>query len=59
MSLFLFICLILLTRNWSLWVNNQHFIIGQAIEVIDEEVYLILQGGGVGRNIYFFQLQYF
>lgn len=42
-----FICLILLTRDWSLRVNNQNFIIGQAIKVIDEEVDLILQSRSV------------
>ena len=45
--LFYIICLILLARDWSLWVNNQDFIIGQAIEVIDEEVDLILQGRSI------------
>ncbi len=48
MSLLLFICLILLTRDWSIRVNNQDFIIGQAIEMIDEEVDLILQDRSIG-----------
>ena len=37
MSLLLFICHILLTRDWSLRGNNQDFIIGQAIEVIEKQ----------------------
>lgn len=30
--------LIFLFRYWSRRVNNEHFIIGQAVEVVDEEV---------------------
>ncbi len=32
--------------------NDQDFIVGQTVEVIDEEVDLLLQGGGVGRGNY-------
>ncbi len=33
-----FECLILLTSDWSIWVNDEDFIVGQTIEVIDEDV---------------------
>lgn len=34
--------LIFLFRYWGRRVNNQHFIVGQAVEVVDEEVDLLL-----------------
>ena len=34
----MFLLFILFSCDWSLWVYNENFIIGQTVEVIDEEV---------------------
>lgn len=44
---------VLLTGDGSLGVDNQNFIVGEVVEVIDKEVDFTLFGGSVGERIEF------